>query len=98
MWYSDNNDMLQDCFTTAILAAAATHLELGIATSASKISNALALYFCAASLYYGYSFVREGLLWHVPRLDSNPSYHGDSLPYAKQLFYISLPQMTNTAS
>jgi hypothetical protein len=29
----------------------------------------------------------------VPRLDLNPSYHGDKLQYAKQLIYISLPQM-----
>jgi hypothetical protein len=80
MWYSNNNDALQDrCFAAAILAAAATHLELGVATSANKIANALALYFCAASLYYGYWFMREGLLWHVPRLNSNPSYHGDAL-------------------
>ncbi len=77
-----------------MLAAAAIHLELQVATSTNKIANSLALYFCAASLYYGYSFVREGVLWHVPRFDSNPSHHGDALQYSKQLFYISLPQMT----
>jgi hypothetical protein len=39
--------------------AAATHLEVGVATSTNKIANALALYFYAASLYYSYWFVRE---------------------------------------
>ncbi len=39
--------------------AAATHLELGVATSASKIANVLVLFFCAALLYYSYWFVRE---------------------------------------
>jgi hypothetical protein len=97
--YSDNNGALQDCcVAAAILAAAATHLELGVATSANKIANALAFYFCAASLNYGFWFVREGLLWHVPRLDSNPSYHGDTLQYAKQLIYNSHPQMTKYCS
>jgi hypothetical protein len=67
---------------------------LRVATSTNKIANALALYFYAASLYYGYWFVREGLMWHVSRLDSIISYQGDALQYAKQLFYISLPQMT----
>ncbi len=61
-----------------------------MASSATKITNAEILYYCAA--YYW--FVREGLLWHVTRLDSNLSYHGDALQYAKQLFLISLPQMT----
>jgi hypothetical protein len=64
--------------------------RVAMASSATKITNAAIWYYCAASHW----FVREGLLWHVPRLDSNPSYHGDALQYAKQLFYISLPQMT----
>jgi hypothetical protein len=42
--------------------AAATHLELGVATSANKIANALALYFCAASLYSKSLLVCEGEL------------------------------------
>jgi hypothetical protein len=87
---SDNNDMLQDCFAAAIPAAAARTNGVAMASSATKITNAAIWYFCTAH----YWFVREGLLWHVPRLDSNPSYHGDALQYAKQLFYISLPQMT----
>jgi hypothetical protein len=38
-----------------------------------------------------YWFVREGLLWHVPGLDS---VFENALQNAKQLFHISLPQMT----
>jgi hypothetical protein len=49
-------------------------------SSATKIINAAIWYYCAA--YYW--VMREGLLWHVPRLDSNPSYHDDALQYAKQ--------------
>ncbi len=89
MWYSDSNDALQDRFVAAIPAAAARTNGVAMASSATKITNAAIWYYCAA--YYW--FVREGLLWHVPRLDSNPSYHSDALQYAIQLFYISLPQM-----
>jgi hypothetical protein len=85
MWYSNNNDALQDKFATAIPAAAAR--MNGVAT---KITNAAIWYYCAA--YYW--FVREGLLWHVPRLDSNSSYSSDALQYAKQLFSIRLLLMT----
>jgi hypothetical protein len=67
-----------------------THRVAIKSSSATKITNAAIWYFCAA--YYW--FVREGLLWHVPRLDSNPSYHSDALQYTKQFFFISLPQMT----
>jgi hypothetical protein len=88
--YSDNNDMLQDQFAAAIPAAAARTNGVAMASSATKITNAAIWYYCTAH----YWFVREGLLWHVPRLDSNPSYHGDALQYTKQLFHISLPQMT----
>jgi hypothetical protein len=84
--------------------AAATHLELRVATSANKIANALALYFCAASLYYSYWFVRESWLWHVLcRLDSfffgdvlcrlDSFFFGDTLQNAKQLFSLRLPRM-----
>jgi hypothetical protein len=90
MWYSNNNDMLQDYFTAAIPAAAARMNKVAMASSTAKITNAAIWYYCTA--YYW--FVREGLLWHVPRLDSNPSYHGDALQYAKQLFHISFLQMT----
>jgi hypothetical protein len=38
--------------------------------------------------------MREGLLWHVPRLDSNPSSHGDTLQNAKQVFSVRLLQIT----
>jgi hypothetical protein len=69
--------------------AAKTHGVAIKLASATKITNVAIWYYCAA--YYW--FVREGFLWHVPRLDSNPSYHSDALQYAKQLFHISLPQM-----
>ncbi len=73
--------------------AAATHLTLGVATSANKIANALPSYFCAASLYYVYWFMRESWLWHVSsRLDT--FFLGDTLQNAKQLFSLRLPQMT----
>jgi hypothetical protein len=71
----------------------ATHLELGVATSANKIANPLALYFCAASLHYIYWFVREIWLWHMLcRLDS--FFFGDTLQNSKQLSSLRLPQMT----
>jgi hypothetical protein len=77
----------------AAMQAAATHLELGVATSANEIANALAFYFCAASLYYSYWFVRESWLWHVlSRLDSFS--FGDALKNAKQLFSTRLSKMT----
>jgi hypothetical protein len=73
--------------------AAATHLELGVATSTNKIANALALYFCATSLYYSYWFVRESWLWHVLcRLNS--FFIRYTLQNAKQLFSLRLPQLT----
>ncbi len=59
-------------------------------SSATKITNAAIRYYCAA--YYW--VVGEGLLWHVPRLDSNPSYHENALQYAKQLFSVRIPVMT----
>jgi hypothetical protein len=89
MWYFDNNGALQDCFAAAIPAAVERTKGVAMVSSATKITNAAIWYYCAAD----YWFVREGLLWHVPRLDSNLSYHGYALQYAKQLFYISLPQM-----
>jgi hypothetical protein len=78
----------------AAMQAAATHLELGVATSANKIANALALYFCAASLYYSYWFMRESWLWHVlSRVDS--FFFGDTSQNAKQLFFTRLSKMMN---
>jgi hypothetical protein len=44
-----------------------THRVAIKSSSATKITNAAIWYYCAA--YYW--VVREGLLWHVPRLDSN---------------------------
>jgi hypothetical protein len=91
MWYSDHNDVFPYCHAAA-MQAAATHLELGVATSANKISNVLALYFCATSLYYIYWLVRESWLWHVLcRLNS--FFFGDTLQNAKQLFSLRLPKM-----
>jgi hypothetical protein len=53
------------------MQAAATHLKLGVTASANKITNAVALYFCTASLYYSYWLLRESWLWHMlSRLDS----------------------------
>jgi hypothetical protein len=43
MWYSDNNDALQDHFATAIPTAAAR--MNGVAT---KITNAAIWYYCTA--------------------------------------------------
>jgi hypothetical protein len=91
MWYSNHDDVFPYCLATA-MQAAATHLELGADTSTNKIANALALYFCAASLYYSYWFVRESWLWHVLfRLDSFS--FGDALQNAKQLFSARLSKM-----
>jgi hypothetical protein len=41
MWYSNINDALQDCFASAILAAAARMIGVTMASSATKITNAL---------------------------------------------------------
>jgi hypothetical protein len=59
-------------------------------SNATKITNAAIWYYCTA--YYW--VVREGLLWHVPRLDSSPSYHDDVLQYAKQLLFVRILVMT----
>ncbi len=92
LWYSNHNDMFPYRLAAA-MQAAATHLELGVATSANKIANALALYCCTASLYYSYWFVRESWLWHVlSRLNS--FFFGDALQNAKQLFSFRLSKMT----
>jgi hypothetical protein len=95
MWYSDNNDRLQDCFAAAILAAGAkTHRVAIKLTGATKITNAAIWFYCAALLVL-LSFVCEGELvftcafYH--RLDS--LFFGDALQNAKQLFSLRLPQI-----
>jgi hypothetical protein len=46
---SDHNDVFVFPYClAAAMQAAATHLELGVATSINEIANALALYFCTA--------------------------------------------------
>ncbi len=67
----------------------------GVATvsSTTKITNAAIWYYCAASLCYAHSFVRESWLWHV--LSKLKSYFfGDALQNAKQFFSTGLLQMT----
>jgi hypothetical protein len=92
MWYFVNNDMLQDCFTAAILAAAARTNGVAMTSSATKITNAAIWYYCAASHW----LVRESWLCYVllptGRLDS--SFFRNTLQNAKQLFSLRLPQMT----
>ena len=62
MWYSNNNEMLQDHFTAASIAAAEkTHGVAIKLTSATKITNAAIWYYCAALLVL-LSFDCEGEL------------------------------------
>jgi hypothetical protein len=96
MWYSDSNDVLLDCFTAAILAAATkTHGVAIKLTSATKITNVTIWYYCAA-LSVLLSFICEGELivtcafYH--RLDS--LFFRDALQNAKQLFSTRLSKMT----
>jgi hypothetical protein len=67
MWYSNNNDALQDRFAAAILAAAEkTHGDAIKLTSATKITNAaICNYIAPHYWYYSHSFVRESWLSHV---------------------------------
>jgi hypothetical protein len=95
MWYSNNNDTLQDCFAAAILAAATkTHGVAIKLTSATKITNPAIRYYCAA-LSVLLSFICEGELvvtcafYH--RLDS--LFFRDALQNAKQLFFTRLSKM-----
>jgi hypothetical protein len=92
MWYSNNNDVLQDHFAAAILAAAARTNRVAMASSATKITNAAIWYYCAASHW----FVRESWLCHMllptGRLDS--SFFRDALQNAKKIFSLRLVQMT----
>jgi hypothetical protein len=84
IWYSDNNDALQDFFAAAILAAAARTNGVAMTSSATKITNAAIWYYCAASHW----FVRESWLCYVisptGRLDS--SFFGDALQNENQYF------------
>jgi hypothetical protein len=97
MWYSNNNDTLQDGFASAILAAAAkTHGVAIKVTSTTKITKAAIWYYCAALLVL-LSFVCEGELivtfafYH--RLDSLfRLFFGEALQNSKQLFSTRLPQ------
>jgi hypothetical protein len=99
--YSYNDDALQDCFATAILAAAARTIfqkcmqaahGVAMASSATKITNAEIWYYCAASHW----FVRESWLWHLllstGRLNS--LFFRGVLQNAKQLFSTRLSKMT----
>jgi hypothetical protein len=92
MWYSNNNDALQDRFAAAILAATARTNRVAMASSATKITNAVIWYYCVAPHW----FVRESWLCYVllpiGRLDS--SFFRDALQNAKQLFSLRLLQMT----
>jgi hypothetical protein len=101
MWYSTNNDALQDHFAAAVLAAAARIIfqkcmqaahGVAMTSSAPKITNAAIWYYCLAS----HRFMRESWLCYVllptSRLDS--SFFRDALQNAKQLFSLGVPQMT----
>jgi hypothetical protein len=99
--YSYNVDTLQDCFTAAILAAAARMIfqqcmqaahGVAMVSSATKITNAGIWSSCAVSQL----LVRESWLWHVIlptwRLDSF-FFGGGALQNAKQLFSTRLSKM-----
>jgi hypothetical protein len=92
MWYSNNNGALQDCFTAAILAAAARINGVAMTSSTTKNTSAAIWYYCAASHW----FVRDSqlcyVLWPTSRL--NPSFFRDALQNNEQLFSLGLPQMT----
>jgi hypothetical protein len=56
MWYSNNNDALQDCFAAAAAAARTIFQQcmqaahgVAMASSATKITNAAIWYYCVAS-------------------------------------------------
>jgi hypothetical protein len=92
MWYSNNNDALQDSFAAAILSAAARTNGVAMTSIATKITNEAIWYYCVASHW----FMRESLLCYVllrtGRLNS--SFFRDALQYAKQLFSLRILQMT----
>jgi hypothetical protein len=84
------------------LKHAATH---GVAkrSSTTEITNAAIFYYCAASLHQAYSIVREKMCWWLALAKKKmwlwiasfgEPYNGDVLHFAKQLFFLSLPEMT----
>jgi hypothetical protein len=100
MWFSNNNDALQDCFASVVLTAAARTIfqqcmqaahGVAMASSATKIINAAIWYYCVAFDW----FVRESLLCdvllHIDRLDS---VFGNKLQNATQLFLNRILQMS----
>jgi hypothetical protein len=91
MWYSDNNDALQDHFAAAKLAAAARTNGVAMTSSTTKITNAAIWYYCAAS----HRFVRESWLCHVllPTGRLNSSFFRVALQHEKQLFSLRPLQM-----
>jgi hypothetical protein len=100
VWYSNNNDALQDHFATAVLTAASRTMfqqrmqaahGVAMASSTTKITNAAIWYYCVASHW----FVRESLLCNVLLHIGRPnSVFGNTLQNATQLFFDRIPQMT----
>jgi len=73
-----------------------------ILTSATKISDVAIYYFASSSLHVCL-LVREKMCWWFALVRTKmwrwiasfgESYHGDVLQFAKQLFFVRLPQMT----
>ena len=100
IWYSDNNDLLQDCFAAAVLTAAARtifqqHMQaahgVGMASSATKITNAAIWYYCIASHWFVWESLLCDVLLHIAGLDSVLE---NTLQNATQLFFNRIPQMT----
>ncbi len=100
MWYSNNNDALQDCFAAAILTAAARtifqqHMQaahgVGMASSATKITNAAIWYYCIASHWFVWESLLCDVLLHIGRLNS---VFGKALQNATHLFFDRILQMT----
>jgi hypothetical protein len=84
----------------------ASHKAAALQISASKIVNAATAYY-AASSHHVCTFVREKMCWWLALAKNKmwlwiasfgESYNGNMLQLAEQLFSLSLPQMTNTAS
>jgi hypothetical protein len=84
------------------LKHAVTH-RVAKQSSATEITNAAIYYYCTFSLLHASSLVREKMCWWVPLTKKKmwlwiasfgDPYNGDVLQSAKQLFFLSLPQMT----
>jgi hypothetical protein len=67
--------------------AAASHLDLQVATSANKIANALALYYYTLSLFHIQLFVRESWLWHVFLSCLNSYFFRDALQKCQAIIF-----------